>query len=375
MGKDKLRILLIEDQQSDIDACLDSMDVHNDCRQDGRPSISLLVKSTVAEAEESIGDQRIDGVILDMTLDGKRAQDGLGLLTSIKNSHRIPVAVMSGTPASEISQMGVKVFRKGESTYEEIFRHLIKLRFHPPYSVVGQGGLLDEGVRKIFWERIANNEEFVDSEGRCVQGIDANVVLRQAISHIQLLPDHSDDPQHPSEMYVRPFDEDKIRTGSILEKGGQEGPRAGYSIVLSPPCDLVVRETGTIKTPCIVHCSIISPVDFARAHLNPSNEKDLAKKLKRVVKNNHGDFAHWLWPFGDFPGGVVDFRIVSSDSQEDLLETHVGTGLVVQEGYMKDILRRFAAFYSRQGQPDTANGEDLAIEMARKIWSELPADS
>ena len=88
------------------------------------------------------------------------------------------------------------------------------------------------------------------------------------------------------------------------------------------------------------------------------------------MSNNYSDYAHWLWPISEFEGGVIDFRDVSSTPVENMSTVFDISDYAVQESYMKNILRRFAAFYNRQGQPETGALEDLASSMAEMLYKE-----
>lgn len=373
-SSDEIQILLIEDHESDIEACRMSAEIYNDQRSSVEPKVKLIEANTVQAGSEMLEGRLLDAVILDMTLDGGSTEDGIALLAGAKNSHRVPIAIMSGTPSSVTSQRCVRVFTKGEARYEEIFDHLIGLRAEPLYAVMGHGGALDREIQNIFWERVANNEALIDEDGRCISNVDEKAILRQAIAHIQLLSTQSDDKQRPIDMYVKPFDKSKVKTGTIMKLRDCESADDAYRIILSPPCDLVVRPSGNIKTPCVAHCAIVPICTFAARCLRPDNIKGLRSQIKQIINNNYSDYAHWLWAAADFDGGVVDFRDVSSSSLEEIKDAYDITEYVVQEGYMKNILRRFGAFYNRQGQPDIDVGDDLVAAMVDDAWKVINSD-
>ena len=109
-AENTMKILLIEDTESDIQACEDSAAVYNDQKDVNEPFVSIRVATSVEEASRNLEEYACDAIILDMTLDGGKVDDGHILLSRIKNSHRVPVAIMSGTPSSIVCQRCVKKF-------------------------------------------------------------------------------------------------------------------------------------------------------------------------------------------------------------------------------------------------------------------------
>lgn len=349
-NKTLVRMLYVEDDIGSADACNNSAEIFNE--ENDSFEIKIENAPNVANAKKLIRDKQYDAIILDLKLDSDSIEDGESVLNFVKENHRIPVAIFSGTPSTAIPEIGVQFFMRGEAAYSEIFRYLINSLNNTIYSVIGQNGALDKLIRRIFWERIIK-DPLLSGDNELQN--DESLLMRQIVVHLQNLTTQSDDAQHPVDMYFRPFDQNRINTGTILVNIDSASDTPSYNVVLSPPCDLTLRN-GHFKTPCIVICPVIEFERFYCERIirpdSKNNSKEIKDNIHKLVGNNFSHYAHWLWPVGDFQGGVIDFRDISSQDEEMLQKTYSVFPYAIQESYMKNVLRRFASCYNRQGQPD-----------------------
>lgn len=336
------KFLLVEDSKEDAEACTETITRMN--HEFGEERISVVVSRTLESALGELN-KSYNGVIVDIQLDGDNS--GNTIIRTIIDNYRVPVAIMTGTPDTELEEDSpIHVYKKGESTYEDIINQLIKSFSTGLFNVLGGTGIIENVMNKVFWDNLYPQIRIW--EGLYVSGIDTEkVLLRYAIGHMQELIDDEIPSYVTEEMYIKPPINDYIRTGSIISS--REGL---ICIVLSPPCDLALRD-GTMKTDRILLCEIDDQETVNGKVIEQvtklSKKKD---KLKDAIKNNYTEYYHWLPRNSLFDGGYINFRKVLTYSPEQLAEQFNKPVLKVQEFFVKSILARFSSYYARQGQPD-----------------------
>ncbi|MFW8578392.1 hypothetical protein ACOJBY_16425 [Enterococcus entomosocium] len=340
------KILLIEDQESDITSCSDTVERLN-IEHDNK--YELLVAKTFDEGRRKLKDYA-DCAIIDIKLDNKNS--GNDLLKIIQEDLRIPVAVMTGTPDTNLEESSpIKIFKKGEKTYQDIIELLYDESSTGLFKVIGGKGIIEETMNKIFWKNLYPNIDVWKSMKERQDEINTEeILLRYAIGHIQEILD-SETTYQVEEMYICPPISPEIRTGSIL-KNKSEGT---FSIVLSPPCDLAVRTNGKMKTDFVMLVKIENTKEIIDNYIKIQelgNKKSKKRFVEKIVKNTYSDYYHWLPDNYVFSGGLVNFRMVSTFSPEELEIEFEKPALKVQDHFVKSLLSRFSSYYARQGQPD-----------------------
>jgi len=120
----------------------------------------------------------------------------------------------------------------------------------------------------------------------------------------QLLED-DDENYFPEEVYLYPHASKHITTGSIVrEKTGHQS-----FVVLSPACDLAIRQDGKSNTDHILLVEIESMDDALEGKNNKGSRERLAK--------NSRQYRNWLPTTKFFEGGVVNFRKLKTFHNND----------------------------------------------------------
>lgn len=372
--------LLIEDNDSDVESFLDSVNRINLAEE--AQKYRLKIAKSYEEGLKSIS-EALNGIIVDIKLGGEHSGDEI--VHEVTEKYRVPVVIFTGTP--DIHQepgSPIHVYIKGEASHEVILEDLSAASDTGLYNVLGGTGILEQVMTKVFWTYLYPKIDIWKEKKKA--GVDTEkVLLRYAISHIHELIDKDMPKYITEEMYICPPISPQIATGSIV-RNKEDGT---YGVVLSPPCDLEIRESGRINTDSILVCMIESQ-DQVHSRLSVQNEKnksakeiESAKKIRpakeiknsveKAVKNNHTDYYHWLPCNALFEGGYINFRKVNSYSPENLNKVFDPPTIKIQEGFVKDILGRFSRYYARQGQPEfddskeIANAKENAIASAARI--------
>ncbi|MGP0585397.1 hypothetical protein [Paenibacillus timonensis] len=352
------RLLLVEDSREDAEACTDTIARMN--QQNGEEKISVYVSNTLDSALEELKNN-YHGVIVDIKLDGDNS--GNTIIRTIIDNYRIPVAVMTGTPDTELDENSpIHVYKKGESLYEEIINGLMRSFSTGLFNVIGGKGIIESVMNRVFWKNLYPQIELW--EGLNDKGIDTErVLLRYAIAHMQELIDDEVPAYVTEEMYIKPPINNQIKTGSIVKSIRDDLT----CIVLSPPCDLAMHN-GTMKTDRILLCEIDDHETVNRKLTEEITKlRKKMDKIKDAIKNNYTDYYHWLPSNSLFNGGYINFRKVLTYSPDELTKEFTIPIIKVQEFFVKSILARFSSYYARQGQPDF----DFQTE-AESIMERLP---
>ncbi len=360
---DTLKLLIVEDDEKELAICESSRKRYQ--RQYDR-QIEIVACKTLSEALKIL-DNTFDGAIVDLKLNTVNDDyEGNVVVKEIRDSYRIPVAILTGTPQNaEVENSYLGVYTRGEVEFVELF-DLFYLVFDTGLTkIFGGRGVIERAMDNIFWNSIL--PVFEDWKTYVSEGKDTEkALLRFAVNHLLELLDIDSDIYYPEEMYMKPQDFTKVRTGNIV----QEKETDDYFIVLSPACDLVVRKNGEFKTDSVLVCFIekrdIEIIKSAQQILNPAigedgvvrktptrKQKDqAARELKKLAQNNSTNYYHYLPKTHLFNGGIINFRKVNTFHPSEFNKRFSKPVTRISMAFTKDIVARFSSFYARQGQPD-----------------------
>ena len=120
-----------------------------------------------------------------------------------------------------------------------------------------------------------------------------------------------------------------------------------FYVVITPACDLA-KHNGTRKAKDVQLCCIDSVVEIF-----PEDNSSTRRKRQSAIKNQNNMY-HYLPKCKIFAGGLINFNkiITVNISEIEKQETSYTAVAKISLPYLKNILARFAMYYSRQGQPD-----------------------
>jgi hypothetical protein len=330
----------------------------------GSETFSVSIAKSYSDGVNMLNDS-YDAIIVDIKLDIPNG--GNDIIKQIINYYRLPVAVMTGTPDTDIDDDSpIIVYKKGDDTYESIIKSLIQVTSTGLFDVFGRVGIIENEMNKIFWKNLYPKiSMWIEMKNG---GYETDkIILRYALSHIHELIDSNLPTYTTEEMYIKPPLFNEIKSGSVYKVSEEDA----FFIVLSPPCDLVYRN-GKIKTDRILLCEIENHDDTSKyITRNSPNREKKTQMIKEAIRNNYSGYYHWLPPNSIFGGGYINFRKVTT-CDPHLFDEKYGTPyLKVQEYFVKNILYRFSAFYARQGQPDFNFSEEAKNIVDRLVSLEI----
>ncbi len=313
-----IKLIVVEDVDSEIELLLSSARRYE--KEFTRP-LEIISCKSVDEALRLI-DSSFDGAIIDLKLAGE-GDEGNKVIEFIQKQLRIPTVIFTGTPQNtDISDGGVRVFKKGETAHEELFDI-----FHRTYQtgvtrILGGRGIIEQAMTRVFWESVVPGLESWATHAASGRETEA-ALLRFVVNHLlELL----EEPAFcfPEEMYITPFDSSKLKTGQIVKEKSSDD----YFIVLSPACDLVVHN-GQMKTDRILVAAVEANAPLARSaketlrrtiaetasdddKIRFAKRQDKAQSdLSRLISNSYSNYYHYLPRNVRFRGGFINFRRVA----------------------------------------------------------------
>jgi hypothetical protein len=359
-----MKLLIVDDEQSARDNLKRSIDFY--VMEHPEVKIEPIFCSSIDEANEKIDDD-IDVAIVDLKLAGD-GDEGNKVIQQIKSQWRILTFVLTGQPDNLSEEAGViKIYVKGQNTHNEILNEIISIVNTGILGVIGRDGELEDSINSIFWKNIIPQmNSWTEHSKKALY--DKKFLYRHILSQLcEELDDHGD--FLPEEMYIYPPHDDSCKTGDIIKSA--EG---NIYIVLSPACDLVMRDSGSMKTEYVMLCRIdnkkrIQDFEKKKTKLQDKIESCLCEdecscdedrnkismcidSVMQIKKNTFSSNFHYLPTTSFFNGGIVNFRKVSSVKPNDLSETYTRTDIRVGKNFIKDVVSRFSSYYARQGQPD-----------------------
>lgn len=356
-----IKILLIEDAESDIKTVENAVERMND--EDPSLKIELTVSNNFENAIKCLNNS-FHGAIVDIRLSTKKEENGNIIIDKIMKEFRIPIAIMTGTPDTKLDQNSpIKIYKKGEHLYNDIIKSLISMKQTGLFEVIGGKGIIEKTIDKIFWNNLY--PQINSWEELYKNGIDTEkALMRYTVSCLQELLDEDTLSYVTEEMYIKPPITSHIKTGSIV----QEKESRQYMVVLSPPCDLALHN-GKFKTDRILLCEIDNHEQVNKKIIEEIKKSSKqVNALKSAINNQYAAYYHWLPENMLFNGGYINFRKVLTYDPLELLELFNEPELKIQEYFVKNILSRFSSYYARQGQPDfdfKNEAEKIAQELSK----------
>lgn len=377
MKMNNIKLILIEDNDTEVQVCQNAVNDFNDDHKDKGWSIELEHRDNIKDASEALESSYFDGAIIDMRL-GDSGNEGNQALDVIRQHlKRIPVAIYTATPdvadVTDIPSIGL--FKKADITYGELIYKFWDIYKTGITKIMGGKGQIEQSLSQIFIKHLL--PEIVTVLGNGSTGSESNWVryakinsheteaalLRHTINHLTHELYKSDGKCYPDEMLIRLLGPTPINTGCIL-KHKESGI---FYIVMSPACDLAERKSKNSEgesRKCNTDRAMLVEIQnlddilnnnekYKKASIDTQNE-NIKQSLFGGIKANKGAlYYHWL-PILDScqEGAAINFRRVSTYDEADLNKYFGNPVIQVASPFLKDIISRFSSYYARQGQPD-----------------------
>ena len=382
-----MKLILIEDHDQEVQSCKNAVEYFNKDNKKKKWCIQLETHANIEDASKALESSYFDGAIIDMKLDDSGNEGNQALDVIRQHLKRIPVAIYTGTPdgadVTDIPLIGL--FKKADTTYDELIYKFWDIYKTGLTKIMGGKGQIEQSLSQIFIKHLLpkiSPESTVSEKSNWVSYAEEDpdntekALLRYTLNHLIHELYKSSENCYPEEMYIHlpnlEQDQVKVDTGCIL----QNKDNNKFYIVLSPACDLAEREGGECNTDraLLVEIQMLEEIlsddyfisnchggkKLKKRYLksNPESPKEYLLKqqdndLIKYQRNTKNLYYCWLPKTSCFNNGaVINFRRVSTYSQEELDESFNSPVIQVSSPFLKDIISRFSSYYARQGQPD-----------------------
>lgn len=356
-------ILIVENYPNDIQAYKDTIRTLN-MDFDGEHEIKPVIKTTEDEGLKALEENEWSAAFIDLKLsteDILSANEGNNIVKQIYAKRRFPVYIITNTPGDVspdfIQSDFLKIKTKDDIDYNEVFNDIIRIQETGILKIIGKQGQIEKYLDKIFWDNLSTSIDLWSKDISRNPDQKEKSLLRYTILH--MLEYLDEENYHPSEFYITKPIKENIFTGDIVEYLGDR------YIVLTPSCDIVLRDDGSRNTRRILFCKIkdLSSEVKNYSSLNSATGKsnDTRKRLNKYIQNNSTANFHFIPKHNDINAGLIDFQD----------KTTVGVRAVdrkIQKGeckriatvsmpFLKDIISRYSNYYARQGSPDFNSDE------------------
>ncbi len=384
MKMNEMKLILIEDYEQDVNSCREAV---QDFNEENGCQIQLEIHTTIKSASNALENSYFDGAIIDMKLADSGNEGNQALDVIRQHLKRIPVAIYTGTPdvADETDIPSIGLFKKADITYGQLIYKFWDIYKTGLTKIMGGKGQIEQSLSQIFINHLlpeispklkASEKSNWVCYAEAKPDDTEKALLRHTLNHLIHELYKSSENCYPEEMYIHLPEQAqsgvRVDTGCILKEKTQNK----FYIVLSPACDLAEREGGECNTDraLLVEIQMMEDIlepeyfiigDNGNKKLKKQKEKggenstdeyllkQQDKDLIKYQRNTKNLYYCWLPKTRYFNNGaVINFRRVSTYSQEDLDKSFNSPVIQVASPFLKDIISRFSSYYARQGQPD-----------------------
>ena len=345
-----IKLLIVDDDQRIIRNCLDTLEVY---QATTKRSITIESSEKIEDACNKL-DNSYDGAIIDLNFGTET--DGTYIIKQIRESFfRIPVVILTATSGGYEIPPKTQIFQKDEeAVFNKIFDYFWKLHHIGLSRIIGGKGKIEATLNDVFQNNLLPQLDMWQKYSEC-PGIKNSAIetalLRYTLQYLLHILDNESETYLPAEVLLSPVPEGIIQTGRIFTYSEKN------FVVLTPACDLVIRDNGKPKSSDIILAEIEpfgSSNNFKNLISNfiQNNSKTKKDSIEKHIRNNNEKYYHFIPKTDFFEGGFINFRKTTNVLISDIKEKYTDRKIQISPFFLKDIINRFSFYYSRQGQPD-----------------------
>ena len=331
-----IKILLIEDEDSQITAIKESTEAYNITH-------NCQIEVDNIKDDSNIGNKlfenKYDCIVIDINWGDQDPEGGRRLIDKIINKKRIPLIIYAANLSyvDDIEeQIGFKKFTR-TTPFMNVLDEIIKIKNLKLFDLIGYDGNLDDKITEIFWNDLEDSLKSINS---IPEYEDSDALVRMLTTRIvNKLNIDENVKQKYFEFYISPSVSDEIHNGDIYRIDNEN------YLVIMPECQVIHHQDKPITTTHIEYILAKSKIDKVL-----SASRDKQQNVFRNEFSLESPAYHYLPPFANKNMGLVEFANVTTFPREKF--TKDNKLVSINPHYMKNIQSRFAQYYSRQGQPD-----------------------
>jgi hypothetical protein len=355
---ESVNLLIIEDDKAQIQIYTDAIDRYNKINDD---KFIAHICQTFAQGKHALLSPSFDAAIIDLKLSNSMELEGKKLVEDVYQKIRIPIFVVSGSTGQIDDFPETALLKKRPRTVSivEVLKEIHGIYKTGITSFLKPGGIIDQKLTEVFWHHLANDI------GIWIKHNNKKTLLRYILSHFQEQLEISNDGDfedyHPNEVYIKPPIKKNPHTGDLISYNVQ------YYVVLTPACDIAILGYkdigGGIKKPKrkADKLMLVKTTEFDYKHRCLNNGKLDRNLIEKYVTNNYSLRYHYLPAIDQNNGFLIDFQGLDTLAFEENFSRVAS----ISAPFIKDVISRFANYYSRQGQP-TFRQDLIAEDLFRK---------
>lgn len=340
--KEKIFVVIVEDDIDQQKMYEDSISEFN--REQNEFEIAFKCLKNDSDIPKLLYESHIDAIIIDLNWGtGTQNDEGNRLVKKLYQDCRVPIFIVSGNlhllDASYEESPVFKKYQRDVIDLNELFKEIVSLYKTGYTKVLGSNSKIDEMIRKVFWDHMAeviHNWTDEDKETKTQR------MLRFAITRINEMLTISTGDKHDNydalEFYIKPPIKSSPFTGDIVTYNEKK------YVVITAACDMEQDNSEYVVLGKINFDTIESLKSRIKSQSNTAE-----KELERYINNSKARY-HLLPPCKYFSGGLIDFQNVLSVNHDDFFENS-SVIASINPMFVKDIQARFSHYYGRQGQP------------------------
>lgn len=352
----KRRVLILEDD-SDLQAGWQRSIA--DFNQQGEVQFEALQAFNAADAEQILGDSRLDCAVLDLRVpddsSGGRATAPVGerVIKLLRDRHHCPLVIVSGF-SNELGEMfrgrPTKVLDKSRTVQGDSLSWLSSQEGIMS-ALEDMKARLDEQISRFFYDSLWPRWDS-DWKDDLNQPDLVTVITRQMAGHIEASLSGDATDHHPEEFYIRPPLQTALDVGDVLEITDRIDVPAGMYVVLTPRCDLArnIHPRHVLIAPCKDASDEWAQLQKSLSSENAARSKRASKVLGDRLTQNCGNSRHFLVPVAGSGPWFVQFGDVQT-IREEKPELQALKVMSIASAFVPNLVQRFGAYQSRIGQP------------------------
>ncbi|AUR51344.1 hypothetical protein [Aquella oligotrophica] len=363
-----VRVLLVDDQRELASEYKEAAEMFCDENQlDCQLMVTQEVDVDSAIKRLSDLNEVFDIAIIDLTLSRGADRDtnnGNKVIEILQKHTRLPIIVATSTPGEIDSNYTqscfLKVITKDQfgNNNTHIIETIFKIYNTGITKILNKKGKIEECLNNLFWSHFSRVfESWIDCKYEQSPEEKESSLLRSVFFHINEYIDQSVKIYNPNEFYIYPPVKKYLSSGDIVSHSNF------LFIVMTPACSIEPREQGQINAEHIVFAGIdlLSKfVDVSSLNSKTGSNNKNRTKLENFLKNKKQEY-YFLPKFHTIEASLINFEKIyhlSTESVNKLLENgRLVRVATISAPFIKDIIEKYSAYYSRQGAPDFDTGK------------------
>lgn len=342
MGKETIQIIIVEDDEKQQGVYQDTIEEFNS--ENSEYEIKTFPLKNDNDIPQILYDSHIDAIIIDLDWGtGSQQNEGNRLVKKIYEDCRVPIFIVSGNLhllEEDYDESPIfKKYQRDKVLVDELLTEITNLYKTGYTKALGNLSKIDEMLTEVFQRHMFG---VITEWGSLEKNIKEQRMLRFAVTRINEMLTVNTEDVHDDydalEFYISPAIKEKPFTGDIVSYDEKK------FVVITAACDMEQGKSDYVVL-CQINCNTIENLKAKIKDNSNTGIKDFTKYV-----NNAKARYHLLPPCQLFSGGLIDFQLINSISQEDF---HEGASVIasINPVFHKDIQARFSHYYGRQGQP------------------------